>query len=213
MNKQFYGIQRMSRSAEISALMVVVLLLGGCMFRQDPPERDFDQTEAYQILHDAFYENIEFLDDFPGFDLRQYSKSECEHSDGSSTGFVRMEITYVFSSEDSDTELVRDSYFETFKEAWNNEDYDVHREDVLGDNEVKDLEARRPDGVNYWFRVWDRVALTIQSGCIRATDIDEPYIPPIGDVSPKNDQMHKFKNSDNTPSDDESEEAINPFAN
>ena len=184
-----------------------------CMSRQGPPERDFDQTEAYQIVHDGFYDNLEHMENFPGFDLRQFSRSDCEHPDGSSTGFVRMEITYVFSSEDSDTELVRDDYFEALKEAWDDAGYDVHRDDVRAGGERKNLEARRDDGVNYWDRVWDRVALTIQSGCVRETDIDDQYIPPIGDVSPRDDQMRKFKDSDDGPTDDESEEAINPFAN
>ena len=184
-----------------------------CVSNQGPPERDFDQTEAYQIVHDGFYDNLEHMADFPGFEFRRYSISECEHPDGSSTGFVRMEMAYVFSSEDSDTELVRDDYFEALKEAWNGAGYEIHRDDVRHGGERKNLEARRDDGVNYRYRVWDRVALYIQSGCVRETDIDEPYFPPIGDVSPRDDQMHKFKDSDDGPSDDESEEAINPFAN
>lgn len=188
------------------------------MSNQGPPERDFDQSEAYQIMEDAFQENIEYLDDFPGFESRGYSTSVCENPDRSETGFVRIEITYRFSSEDSDSDLVRHDYFEALEKAWDEAGYDIHRVDISDDGEVKDVEARRPDGVNYWFRVWDRVVLTIQSGCVRETGIDEPYIPPVGDVPPENDRTHAEQrghdpDAEDTPTEDESADAINPFAN
>lgn len=189
------------------------------MSSQGPPERDFDQSEAYQIIEDAFHENIEYLDDFPGFNQRIYRTRECENPDRSSTGFVRIEIQYRFSEEVSQTDLVRDDYFEQLKEAWDGAGYDVHREDITEDEEFKDLEARRPDGVNYWYRAWGIASLTIQSGCVQETGIDEPYIPPAGNVPPENDRRHAEErghdpdSDEHTPSDDESADAINPFAN
>lgn len=189
-------------ATKLAITATTILLTSACALDTGPPERDFNQTQAYEILHDSFHENIEYMDDFPGFEIRRYSKLECESPDGTSTDFVRMEIAYVFSWEDSETEKVRDDYFEALKEAWDEAGYDIHRDDVRHEGDRKNLEAKRPDGVNYWYRVWDRVRLYVQSGCVQATEITEPYIPPIDHVEPKNDQMHKYKDSDESPSDD-----------
>ncbi|QSB04415.1 hypothetical protein [Natronoglycomyces albus] len=178
---------------------------------EPPPEREFDQVMAYGLMEEEVRSWVETIDDFIGFETRIYRTQDCYGPQMQETDFVRIEINYRFSRDDSKLPIVREEYLEAIREHWDKQGYNIHTEDIRGDGEFHSLEARRPDGINLWYSVANISSLKVQSGCVRGSlDIEEPYIPPAGGVPPQNDPLRN--NPPYEPSAEEtSEEAINPF--
>ncbi|THV40636.1 hypothetical protein [Glycomyces buryatensis] len=205
---------------QVVAALAVVTLTGACMPSerevQYPPEREFDQTTAWQRLEDAAAEAIADLPDFPGFDVRTMMVTNCEQYGENGTEYVQLDLTYKFSEEVSQDQLVRETYVDLLREKWNASEYNVHRDEQRGeDPPYYSIEAQRPDGINYWYWAAGYVVFHIQSGCIKATeDGGNPPCPlPLGGVTRENDRATKFCDSIGMvyPGEEESADAIAPF--
>jgi hypothetical protein len=183
------------------------------MFQDSPPAREFDEAEAYPLMEQIVLDTIAQLPEFPGFEKRMYLLPEdCGEALGDRyDGWVALEIRYGFSDENSELPMVRTDYTELLREQWESAGYDIHRDDFDPATGRGTLEAERPDGINLWWWVADGVSLTLQTGCIPATeDFDKPdYIPPAGGVLPENDPAAQNRMN---PPEDSTSEAIDPFA-
>jgi hypothetical protein len=204
----------MSRTPTFAAVLTILtLILGGCMSQDPPPEREFDQAEAYPLLEQTVLDTIAELPDFPGFATRGYMKEEdCAQLGEQYEGWVAIEIYYTFSQEHAESALVRTDYTNKLRQMWTDAGYDIHR-DTLSSNDTGSIEAERPDGVNLWWGVAGGVSLTLQTGCVPSTpEFDKPdYIPPAGDVPPGGDKA-MLGGMMKTPSESESSaDAIAPF--
>lgn len=179
-----------------------------------PPERDFDEAEAYPLMEQIVADTITPLPDFPGFYQRSYiSPEDCGEALGSQyDGWVALEIWYGFSGDASATDLVKIDYTNLLRDTWTEAGYDIHRDDIDSETGRGSLEAERPDGVNLWWWVADGVSLTVQTGCIPGTEgFDKPdYLPPVGGVLPEND--HAVNDARINPPADDTAEAVDPFA-
>ncbi|WP_199034206.1 hypothetical protein [Glycomyces salinus] len=182
------------------------------MSQESLPEREFDQAEAYPLLEQIVRDTADGLPDFPGFGRRRYMNEEdCSQIGSQYEGWVSIEIRYVFSAEDSVTDLVRVEYTNLLRQMWTESGYDLHRDDGNGDGPGS-MEARRPDGVNLWWTVAGDeggVSLTLQSGCVQSTPgFEKPdYIAPAGGVPLEEDlAADRMK-----PSPEPSADAIAPF--
>lgn len=174
------------------AAVAAAIATGGCMNTDDapeaPPERDFDESTAWTRMEDAAAEAIAGLPDFPGFEERMMLELSCKHDGEVDEDRVRFELTYMFSAEDSATDLVHEEYVRLLRERWTEAGYDVHRDEAYGEDPVfYDLEATRPDGVNYWLVAANYTSLTIQSGCVEKSAEPSACPPPLGGVPPEND--------------------------
>jgi hypothetical protein len=192
----------------------LAVILGGCSLMQDPPpERDFDEAEAYPLMEQVVAETISTLPDFPGFYQRRYARPEdCGEVLGSRyDGWVALEIRYGFTGDDSATELVKTEYTNLLRETWTEAGYDIHHDDIDPETGRGSMEAERPDGINLWWWVADGVSLTVQTGCIPATpEFDKPdYIPPVGGSL---DTDHAVAGNLMHPPEDNTSEAVDPFA-
>jgi hypothetical protein len=181
-----------------------------------PPERDFDQSTAWELLEAAAAEAIADLPNFPGFYQRGMNPLECSHAGAVDGEYINLELSYRFSVEDSGTELTRSDYLDLLRDRWSEAGYDIHRDRPSGTGKDHSLEARRPDGINYWYDVSGYVSLKVQSGCIKAVEGGD-YIPdcptPLGGVTRENDLASKYCSDINTVYPEESPtEAIDPFA-
>ncbi|MCH7232971.1 hypothetical protein L0U85_19240 [Glycomyces sp. L485] len=185
---------------------------------ETPPEREFDQSTAWERLEEAAAEAIADLPDFPGFEVRTMKMLECEHDGEVDEKYVNLELGYQFSRDVSDYELVREAYRTELRALWEQEGYDIHRDAQRGDDPPHySLEARRPDGINYWYRVAGLVELAVQSGCVKAIDGFVAECPdPLGGVTEENDRARDDCIATDTtysqePSEAESDQAIAPF--
>ncbi|MBO3735833.1 hypothetical protein [Glycomyces niveus] len=204
------------------SILVAAALTGACMSpeheKQDPPERSFDQSTAWQVLEDAAAEAIADLPDFPGFEVRTMQLTYCEQYGETGKEYVAYELTYEFSDDVSADPLVRETYRELLREKWNSSGYDVHRDEQRGDDPpFYSLEARRPDQVNYWYWVAGLTVLRVQSGCIKAAEGGEynPDCPtPLGGVTRENDRASKYCSNIDTvyPGEETTSEAVDPFS-
>ncbi|WP_460497081.1 hypothetical protein [Glycomyces tarimensis] len=182
------------------------------MSQEPPPEREFDQAEAYPILEQIVNDTIAELPDFPGFHRRSYANEEdCAPLGEGYEGWVAIEIRYGFGAEDSRSALVRTEYTNLLRDMWTDAGYDLHRDEGDG-NGPGSMEAKRPDGINLWWWVAGEdggVSLTLQTGCIPSTPgFEKPdYIPPAGGVPPEEDLAAPRMN----PSPEPSADAIAPF--
>lgn len=203
------------RQRFFTLLASLTLVLGGCsMFQDPPPDREFDEAAAYPLMEQIVADTIAGLPDFPGFYQRGYLRPEdCGETLGSAyDGWVALEIWYGFSGDVSVTDLVKTDYTNLLRESWIDAGYDLHDDSIDPATGRGTLQAERPDGINLWWWVADGVSLTIQTGCIPATDdFDKPdYIPPVGGVLPENDRAVSDKVM--SPPEDATTEAIDPFA-
>ncbi len=211
-------IERRLKPYRFAAILVVTLsLLGGCMSDspapETPPKREFDQSTAWHQLEAAAAEAIADLPDFPGFEVRVMLFHACEHQGVVDEDYVNMELAYQFSEESSKDPLARETYLELLRLRWQEAGYDVHRDEASGTGRDHSLEARRPDGINYWYSVAPLTALIVQSGCIKAVEGWDatPCPPPLGGVLPENDRASKH--CAGYPDDVEyATDAIDPFA-
>lgn len=192
-----------------------IALTGACMStgstdEEQPPEREFDQSTAWERMEEAAAEVIDGLPEFPGFEVRHMQALDCFHNGQVDEEYVNFELSYQFSREVSDELLVRETYLDFFRDQWRESGYDVHRDQTSGTGKYHSLEARRPDGINYWYRVASLVGLTIQSGCLKAVEGWSPECPePLGGVTPENDQAAKRYCKADDPT--EKTDAIAPF--
>jgi hypothetical protein len=170
---------------------LATIITGGCMNTDDPaetpPERDFDESTAWTRMEEAATEAIADLPNFPGFETRKLLELSCTHEGQTDSDYIQFELTYTFGAEDSATNLVHEDYVNLLREQWSEAGYDVHRDEAYGQDPVfHDLEATRPDGINYWLVAANYTSLTVQSGCVkRAASSECP--PPLGGVLPEND--------------------------
>lgn len=185
-------------SFRVAALIVVFALTGACMSTnqhdgEQPPDREFDQSTAWDRIEEAAAESIDGLPDFPGFKVRILQKLECTHNGQADEEYVNLELSYQFSEEISNDPLVRETYLAHFREQWQEAGYDIHRDTQVGDDPPHyALEARRSDGVNYWYRVGRLAVLKIQSGCVKVVEGWPSACPdPLGGVTPENDRAAK----------------------
>jgi hypothetical protein len=183
--------QRRHRLSVIAAALATIIT-GGCMNTDEPaetpPEREFDETTAWIRMEEAAAEAIAELPDFPGFEERRLLELSCSHDGQTDSDYTQLELTYAFSAEDSATDLVHEDYVNLLREQWTGAGYDVHRDEAYGQNPVfYDLEARRPDGINYWLIAANYTSLVIQSGCVKKSGAVPECPPPLGGVTPEND--------------------------
>jgi hypothetical protein len=216
MNRQ-YSLAR--AATHLIAILAALAFTGACMSPEQevqyPPERDFDQSTAWQRLEDAAAEAIADLPDFPGFNVRTMMVTNCEQYGETGEEYVQLDLTYEFSEEISQDPLVRETYVDLLREKWNTSGYDVHRDEPSGTGKYYSIEAVRPDGINYWYWAAGLVVFHIQSGCVEATEAgDNPPCPiPLGGVTRENDRATKFCDSTGMvyPDEEETADAIAPF--
>lgn len=206
------------RSHWLTALSAALLLAGGCVSSQpdkdeQPPERSFDESTAFLLLDAAAAEAVDGLPDFPGFERRTMMRLECTHDGETDEEYVNLELSYEFSETVSEDPLVRETYLDLLRTKWEESGYDIHRDQPSGTGKHHSLEARRPDGVNYWYRVVDLVVLKVQSGCIKATGGFPDCPVPLGGVTRENDQANSYCNDVDTvyPGEETTSEAVAPF--
>ena len=183
------SLHRNPLPTSIAALAMIIT--GGCTDNNEsaeaPPERDFDSSAAWSRMEEAAAEAIAELPDFPGFEERRMLELSCKHNREVNNYCTRFELTYMFSAEDSATELVHEDYVDLLREQWTEADYDVHRDESRGEDPVfHDLEATRPDGINYWLIAANYTSLVVQSGCVKRNGGSE-CPPPLGGVTEEND--------------------------
>lgn len=208
---------------QISTLIAILALTGACMSAgqsddQQPPEREFDESTALERMEEAAAEAIAELPDFPGFHVRTLMKLECTHDGEVDKSYVNYELGYQFSLEVSEEPQVRETYRELLRKQWDEAGYDIHRDTQMGDDPPHyALEARRPDGINLWYRVAGLTVLKIQSGCVEAVEGFYPECPdPLGGVTKENDRARNDCSTIETeyseePSETASDEALAPF--
>lgn len=192
-----------------------LVLTGACMSTgstddERPPEREFDQSTGWNRMEEAAAEAIDGLPDFPGFEARHMQTLECTHEGVADEEYINLELSYEFSEDVSKDPLVRETYLELLRDKWEQANYDIHRDRPSGTGKNHSLEARRPDGINYWYWVAGLTQLKIQSGCMKAVEDWSPECPePLGGVAPENDQAAKrYCGTDDTT---EEADAIAPF--
>lgn len=184
---------------------------------EQPPEREFDQSTAWDRMESAAAEAIADLPDFPGFAVRTMKFLECSHNGEVDDEYVNLELSYQFSEEISQESLVRETYLDIFREQWEEAGYDIHRDQPSGTGKDHSLEARRPDGINYWYVVGGLTVLKVQSGCVKAVDEEEfnPTCPvPLGGVTRENDRATEHCDANDLVypgEEEESVDAITPF--
>lgn len=200
----------------IAAVATAVLLAaGGCMSPKEteqPPDREFDQSEAWTRLEAAAAEAIEGLPDFPGFQERSLMVMGCGERDQYDVQWVSLELSYLFSEELSADPLTRETYLNLLREKWTDAGYDVHRDTkTSGEPPHYALEAMRPDGINYWYRAAGYTGLTLQSGCVKKVEDWAPECPePLGGVAAENDYTtQKYCTTEDSTT--EEADAVAPF--
>ena len=166
-------------------------------------------------MEDAVADLVQALPEFPGFEKRSWNEMPCSHGGVDDSDYTNIEIRYLFSDEVSATTQVREAYLDALRDYWGEIGLDIHRDESSGTGKYHSIEARREDGINFYYRVANGVSLTIQSGCVSRSDVSElTYIPPSGGIVPGSEQdtvahdSHYFP--DGVPTDQAA--AIDPFA-
>lgn len=218
------SVETFIRRAALVAVVLVsaVVTIGACMSSNRdespiyPPEREFDQTTAWELMHEAAAEAIADLPDFPGFEIRTVKLHYCEQFGETGEEYVSYDLAYEFSEEVSKDPLVRETYVDLLREKWNQAGYDIHRDEPSGTGKYYSIEATRPDGMNLYYRVAGLTVLHIQTGCIESVggkDYYPPCLTPLGGVTEENDWATKFCSNIETvyPSEEATSEAVAPF--
>lgn len=203
--------------ATAATTIALLLATGGCMGNSDntteqPPEREFDQSEAWTRLEAAAAEAIEGLPEFPGFEVRTLMIMGCGERDQYEEQWTSLELSYQFSEDISADPLVRETYLELLRDKWTEAGYEIHRDSQTdGEPPHYALEARRPDGINYWYWAAGYSGLSIQSGCVKSVENWEPECPePLGGVTAENDRA-AMKHCTPEESPTEETDALAPF--
>ncbi|MEU5872436.1 hypothetical protein AB0A73_12870 [Glycomyces sp. NPDC047369] len=204
--------------APLTALAAVVSLSACSSPGADmnhPPESEYTQAEAYAPMEAAAADAVLALPDFPGFDRRIWTELPCSHDGIDDPEYTSIEIDYEFTLEDSESELVRETYAESLRDHWTSLGYEItdEYETERGDRVDRGLVVQREDGIVLWYRVVGIVSLTVQSGCVPVSDPSEiEYLPPTGGIEPgSEDDLVGDYFPDGIPTDQAA--AVDPFAN
>jgi hypothetical protein len=156
---------------------------------EQPPATTYTQAEAYEPMETAVADLVQALPDFPGFERRSWNEMPCSHGGVDDPDYTNIEIRYLFSDEVSATAQVREDYLDALRDYWGELGLDIHRDEASGTGKYHSIEARREDGINFYYRVANGVSLMIQSGCVPRSDVSElTYIPPSGGIVPGSEQ-------------------------
>lgn len=183
------------------------------------PESEYTQAEAYEPMEAAVADAVEALSNFPGFGQRSWSELPCSRNGVDDSDYTSIEITYQFSSENSESELVRQGYVDELRDYWTSLGYEITSDESKERASGRidhDLVAKRDDGITLWYSVWDISALIIQSGCVPVSDASEiEYIAPSGGIEPGGEGDLVAKDEDYFPDGIPTDEAaaVDPFAN
>jgi hypothetical protein len=201
------------------ALATALLALASCSNMKDPmnkpAETEYTQAEAYAPMEAAVADAIEVLPDFPGFEKRAWAEVPCEHNGQADSGYTDIEIQYWFSSADSGSDLVREQYVDLLRDHWASLGYEKTYEEQSdrADGSVnRDIAVKRDDGITLWYSAAGYTVLTVQSGCVPVSELNEfEYIPPAGGIEPGSDKDRVEKYfPDGIPTDQAA--AVDPFA-
>ncbi|HEY1094449.1 MAG TPA: hypothetical protein VGE61_07080 [Glycomyces sp.] len=155
------------------------------------------------------------LPDFPGFATRFWREMPCSHNGIDDPDYTNIEISYRFPAEIEDSEAVRDQYVDVLRDYWTSLGYAITTDstDELDSGRIDhNLAADREDGIGLWYKVWGKVSIVAQSGCVPVSDeADIEYIPPAGGIEPGSaqDNVQEYF-PDGIPTDQAA--AIDPFA-
>ncbi|MCD0444380.1 hypothetical protein LO763_12175 [Glycomyces sp. A-F 0318] len=204
------------RSVVAAATVALFSTTLGCsVMEEQPPATDYTQAEAYEPMEQGVADLVEALPDFPGFERRSWNELPCSHGGLDDSDYTSIEIRYTFSEAVSATTQVREDYLDELRTYWSELGLDIHRDDASGTGKYHSIEARREDGINFYYSVGYQVGLMIQSGCVPRSDVSElTYIPPSGGIVPGSEQdtvahdSHYFP--EGVPTDQAA--AIDPFA-
>jgi hypothetical protein len=209
------GLDLLSRIA-VTALTAVALVScspdGGAL--NQPPESEYTQAEAYAPMEAAVAESIAVLPDFPGFGSRTWRENPCSHNGVDDPDYTNIEITYDFSEEVSQSDLLREDYVASLREFWKSQGYEI-TDDEERQRETRvdrSLAAELGDGISLWYAVGRYAGFIINSGCVPVSDPGEiEYIPPVGGIEPGSDKDNVDRYfPDGIPTDQAA--AIDPFA-
>lgn len=181
---------------------------------EEPPESNYTQAEVYAPMEAEVAEIVAALPDFPGFFSRSWSSVGCSHNGQDNYDYINVEINYTFDEGTSQEPLVRQEYVDVLRDYWTENGYDIHHDETTPDGVDHSIEARRDDGINFWYWVTGMVALKVQSGCVPRSDHSEiQYIPPSGGIVPGGplDIMNKLEDEIQGYPEAPQEEATSPF--
>ena len=176
----------------VAVAVIAALPATACSTTKDameaaPPESAYTQAEAYAPMEAAAAETVDALADFPGFEKRSWTEMPCSHNGIEDPDYTKIEIRYLFTLPDSESELVRDQYTEALRGHWTELDYTIATDEAVegADRTDRNLVAVREDGISLWYAVGGYVGLFIGSGCVPAGDKSEiEYIAPTGGIEP-----------------------------
>lgn len=180
----------------------------------EEPESKYTEAEVFAPMEAEVAAIIEVLPEFPGFNSRIWNETPC-YKDGDYTEErVGVEITYSFDAVMSADTLTRETYVEVLRERWTEQRYEITWDESSETGKFYNLEARREDGIKLWYAVATGTSLTVQSGCVPASDhSDIQYIPPSGSIVPgsSHDIMNDLKGAIQGYPEKPQEEAVSPF--
>jgi len=173
---------------------------------QDLPELEFNLGEAFLRMDEAVAQTIEGLPDFPGFQKRTTLALDCPEE-----GRESYEIKYTFPENTISSDLTTKEYFAVLKEHWPSIGWEVHGELDDSDGNISDLQAIRPDGVNIWYQnLLGQAVIHAQVACVRSEG-DPVCGPPLGGVTPENDNTKYCTLIEPEESESASTDAVAPF--
>ncbi|GAA2269203.1 hypothetical protein GCM10009853_023370 [Glycomyces scopariae] len=179
-----------------------------------PPESTYTQAESYAPMEAAVADSIAELPDFPGFGSRTWHQGPCSHNGVDDPDYTNVEIWYDLSTENSQSELVREVYVAVLRDAWESLGYEITADDTdqLEDRVDRLLSAQRGDGISITYAVGRYAGFIVNSGCVPVSDPDEiEYLPPVGGVEPGSDKDNVERYfPDGIPTDQAA--AVDPFA-
>jgi hypothetical protein len=174
-------------AAPVLAMMLSISTAActGEAMNEEPPDSQYSEAEVIPEMESAAAVIVAALPDFPGFESRSWSELPCSHNGVDDSDYVNVEIRYGFSDAVSSDPLVREDYVDALRAQWTGQGYELGMDESFSAGKNYDLEARRGDGIVFWYRVWEGVSLLIQSGCVPKSDPGEiEYIPPTGGLVP-----------------------------
>jgi hypothetical protein len=184
--------QRLARASAAALAAFVTLFTTACSNPKEdmeaaPPESVYTQAEAYAPMEAAAAETVAALEDFPGFEDRSWNEMPCSHNGIDDPDYTQIEIRYLFSLPDSETDLVREEFVNALRDHWTSLGYRITTDDSVEGAERTDrnLVAVREDGISLWYAVGGYAGLFIGSGCVPVSDKAEiEYVPPTGGIEP-----------------------------
>jgi hypothetical protein len=199
--------------------LTAFIMLSSCSIGRDsmetPPESEYTQAEAYAPMEAAIADAAAALPDFPGFASRFWREMPCTHNGLDDPDYTNIEISYRLPAETEDSEAVREQYVDILRDYWTSLGYAISTDssDELDSGRIDhNLAADREDGIGLWYKVWGKVSIVAQSGCVPVSDGgDIEYIPPAGGIEPGSaqDNVQEYF-PDGIPTDQAA--AIDPFA-